>query len=82
VSVKAFRSKNGERRTIPVNNLVLDVLKRKAKVRSLKSDYVFPSDTFTLLDDSHLRRAFRGATNLVQGAVLSGLARASTLASH
>ena len=36
----------------------------KSQVRSLKSDYVFPSDTFTLLDDSHLRRAFRGAMKL------------------
>ena len=45
--VTVFRSKNGER--------------RKAKVRSLKSDYVFPSDTFILLDDSDLRCAFRGA---------------------
>ena len=60
-TVTVFRSKNGERRTIPINNLVLDVLKRKAKMRSSKSDYVFPSDTHTLLDDSHLRRAFRGA---------------------
>ena len=63
-TVTVFRSKNGERRTIPINSLVLDVLKRKAKVRSVKSDYVFPSDTYTLLDDSHLRRAFRGAMKL------------------
>ena len=40
------------------------VLKRKAKVRSSKSDHVFPSDTFTLLDHSHLRRAFRRAMKL------------------
>ena len=65
-TVTVFRSKNGERRTIPINNLVLDVLKRKAKVRSIKSDYVFPSDTNTLLDDSHLRRAFRGAMKLAR----------------
>ena len=64
--VTVFRSKNGERRTIPINSVVLDVLKRKAKVRSIKSDYVFPSDTYTLLDDSHLRRAFRGAMKLVR----------------
>ena len=63
-TVTVFRSKNGERRTIPINSLVFDVLKRKAKVRSIKSDYVFPSDTDTLLDDSHLRRAFRGAMKL------------------
>ena len=63
--VTVFRSKSGERRTIPINSVVLDVLKRKAEVvRSIKSDYVFPSDTNTLLDDSHLRRAFRGAMKL------------------
>jgi integrase len=63
-TVTVFRSKNGELRTIPMNSLVLDVLKSKAKVRSVKSDYVFPSETYTLLDDSHLRRAFRGAMRL------------------
>ena len=63
-TVTVFRSKNGERRTIPINSLVLDVLKRKAKLRSIKSGYVFPSDTNTLLDDSHLRRVFRGAMKL------------------
>ena len=63
-TVTVFQSKNGERRTIPINSVVLDVLKRKAKVRSIKSNYVFPSDTYTLLDDSHLRRAFRGAMKL------------------
>ena len=30
-TVTVFRSKNGERRTIPIKSLVLDVLKRKAK---------------------------------------------------
>ena len=63
-TVTVFRSKNGERRTILINSLVLDVPKRIAKVRSVKSDYMFPSDTDTLLDDSHLRRAFRGAMKL------------------
>lgn len=63
-TVTVFRSKNGERRTIPINGLVLNVLRRIVKVRSVKSDYVFPSETYTLLDDSHLRRAFRGAMKL------------------
>ncbi|MEO7156831.1 MAG: site-specific integrase [Vicinamibacterales bacterium] len=63
-TVTVLPAKNGERRTILINSLVLNVLKRKTKVRSIKSDYVFPSDTDTLLDDSHLRRAFRGARKL------------------
>lgn len=60
-TVTVFRSKNGERRTIPINQVVLDLLKARAKVRSLKTDFVFCSHTFTQLDDSHLRRAFRSA---------------------
>ena len=39
----------------------------KSQVRSVKSDYVMcPSDTYTLLDDSHLRRAFREVMKLVR----------------
>ena len=33
-------------------------------MKSGEDQYVFPSDTFNLLDDSHLRRAFRGAMKL------------------
>lgn len=58
-TVTVLRSKNGERRTIPVNETVLRVLKEKAKVRSLASDRVFCSKAFTPLESGHLRRAFR-----------------------
>lgn len=58
-TITVFRSKNGERRTIPVNHTVLTVLKEKAKVRCLQTDRVFPSKTFTPLEGSHLRRSFR-----------------------
>lgn len=58
-TVTVFRSKNGERRTIPVNETVLQVLKEKSKVRSLNSDRVFCSKIFTPLESGHLRRAFR-----------------------
>jgi integrase len=58
-TVTVFRSKNGERRTIPVNQTVLAVLKEKAKVRSLKTDLVFCSKVFTPMESGHLRRSFR-----------------------
>lgn len=53
------RSKNGERRTIPVNETVLSVLKQKSKVRSLRTDLVFCSQVFTSMEAGHLRRSFR-----------------------
>jgi site-specific recombinase XerD len=58
-TVMVVRSKNGERRTIPVNHTVLSVLKEKATLRSLKTDLVFCSKTFTPLESGHLRRSFR-----------------------
>ncbi|MEY4527533.1 MAG: hypothetical protein RL768_1252 [Nitrospirota bacterium] len=58
-TVTVMRSKNGERRTIPVNETVLRVLKEKAKVRSLASDLVFCSKAFTPMESGHLRRSFR-----------------------
>jgi len=60
-TVTVFRSKNGERRTIPVNDTVLSVLKDKAKLRSLKTEVVFCSKVFTALECGHLRRSFRVA---------------------
>jgi len=58
-TVTVLRSKNGERRTIPVNETVLRVLKEKAKVRSLASDLIFCSKSFTPMESGHLRRSFR-----------------------
>jgi integrase len=58
-SVTIFRSRNGERRTIPVNDTVLQILKEKARVRSLETDRVFCSKISTAMESGHLRRAFR-----------------------
>jgi integrase len=60
-TVTVFRSKNGERRTLPINQTVLDLLKNKAKVRPLKTNLVFCSQALTPREGSHLRRAFRAA---------------------
>jgi len=56
-----FRSKNGERRTVPLNHTVMALLTEKAKVRHLKTSLVFPSQAGTPLDPNHLRRALRPA---------------------
>lgn len=58
-TVMVVRSKNGERRTIPVNETVLSVLRQKNKVRSLRTDLVFCSHVFTPIESGHLRRSFR-----------------------
>lgn len=60
-TVTVFRSKNGERRTIPVNQTVLELLKERARVRPLKTEMVFYSEQYTPVDSNNLRRAFRSA---------------------
>ena len=60
-TVMVVRSKNGERRTIPLNETVLSVLRQKSKVRSLNTDLVFCSQVFTSMEAGHLRRSFRVA---------------------
>ncbi|MCH8256523.1 MAG: site-specific integrase [Proteobacteria bacterium] len=61
-TVIVYHSKNGERRTIPINRVVSDLLKEKTKVRLIKTNLVFYGRACTLLDDNNLRRAFRKAT--------------------
>jgi integrase len=58
-TVMVVRSKNGERRTIPVNDTGMAVLRQKSKVRSLRTDVVFCSHVFTPMESGHLRRSFR-----------------------
>src|SRR3989339_1283665 len=51
-------SKNGKPRTIPLNQIALDILMEKTKVRSLKGDFVFPSSVMTKMNRRNLVRAF------------------------
>lgn len=53
-----MRSKNGERRTLPLNQSALDVLKFSSKVRHLKSNYVFVNQNGARIIQSNLLRAF------------------------
>ncbi len=57
-TVTVERSKNGEKRTVPINETVLTNLKEKSRVRSLKTDLVFHSEAHTAIDLGNLRRAF------------------------
>jgi len=60
-TVTVFRSKNGTRRTIPLNQTARALLKAKAKVRALHTEHVFQSAARTPLDPNNVRRAFRRA---------------------
>lgn len=55
------RSKNGEKRTIPLNRNAFELLKEKAKVRHIKSNYVFASEVGTKIIGRNLRRGFYDA---------------------
>lgn len=52
-------SKNGKPRTIPLNQIALNILMEKAKVRNLKSDLVFLSNAMIKIDCHNLIRAFK-----------------------
>jgi integrase len=56
-AVTVFKSKNGERRTIPLNQTALDLLKHKAASRSLDTALVFPSEAHTRLNASNISRS-------------------------
>jgi len=53
-----MRSKNGERRTIPLNATAVGVLEAGSKVRHIRSDYVFASKAGTRLEKRNVARAF------------------------
>ncbi len=52
-------TKNGKPRTIPLNQIALNILIEKAKVRNLKSDLVFLSTAMTKINCHNLIRAFK-----------------------
>lgn len=64
-TVTVLRSKNGEKRTIPINETLFDILKAKSKIRSIQTDLVFPNRQCRLLDKCKVSKAFRIATKEV-----------------
>jgi integrase len=53
-----IRSKNGEKRTIPLNQTVCGQLKEKARVRNIRCSYVYHSAAGTKIIRRNLMRAF------------------------
>ena len=60
-TVTILHSKNGDKRTIPLNGNMFVLLKEKLKGRELSSELIFPSQAGTMRDGNGLRRAFRKA---------------------
>ena len=57
-TLTVMSSKNGEIRTIPHNQRVFELLNAKAKVRNIRSNYVFASEAGTKINASNLHRAY------------------------
>jgi len=59
------KTKNGRPKTVPLNQIAMDVIVRKSetKVRKLKNDFVFVSSHGTKIDRHNLRRAFNNAVS-------------------
>jgi len=57
-TVTVVKSKNGEKRTIPLNQKAFELLKEKSKVRHIRSSYVFTSEAGTKILRRNLLRAF------------------------
>ena len=56
-TVTVFKSKNGERRTIPLNQTALELLKHQCGSRSMDTALVFPSEAQTRLNASNISRS-------------------------
>ena len=56
-TLTVFKSKNGERRTIPLNQTALELLKQKYGSRSVETELVFPSEAQTRLNASNISRS-------------------------
>lgn len=60
-TLMVMKSKNGERRTIPLNRTVMDLLLSRSRITPREATSIFWSEAGTPLDGPNLRRAFRSA---------------------
>ena len=60
-TVTVFKAKNGERRTIPLNQTALALLRHKVGSRSMDMMLVFPSEAQTRLNASNISRSLHRA---------------------
>ncbi len=58
-TVTVEQSKNGEKRTIPLNEVALELLKGRAKVRAIRADLVFPNLAGKSAERGNVERSFR-----------------------
>lgn len=56
-----IKSKNGEKRTIPLNKRALELLKGKTKVRDIRCNLVFPNEVGRKMDNRNVLRGFYNA---------------------
>lgn len=49
------KSKNGKPKTLPLNQIVIDILVEKSKVRNIRNDLVFTGSAGTKIDSDNLR---------------------------
>lgn len=61
MTVTVFKSKNGERRTIPINRSVLELLESRARVRPIKTEIVFYTTSHRPYHPCNFRRGFNRA---------------------
>lgn len=65
-TILIHESKNKKPRTIPLNQIALDILVQKSKIRNIKNDLVFTSVVGTKIDSDNLRRALESALKKVR----------------
>lgn len=59
MTVTVMRSKNGQKRTIPLNETAFEMLRAKSVIRPITIEPVFPSQAWTMLSRYNVSRAFR-----------------------
>lgn len=60
------QGKTGRTKTIPLTSTAFNLVKKKAKVRHLHNNLVFPSQNGTRMSDTNLGRAFRSTLKKVR----------------
>ncbi len=53
-----LETKNHEPRTVPLNAITMEIIKRKSKVRTIGVDYIFPNSVGRKISGRNLTRAF------------------------
>jgi integrase len=61
-TVTVFKSKNKEPRTIPMNEAVFEMLKKKARVKSIRTNLVFYTQAHAMYNKTSIDHAFKTIT--------------------